>query len=420
MAVFTAILTAHGKINFRNLSRYSPLSQKTYSRQFAKPFEFVAFNRAVINESLGRESERIIVLDASFVSKSGKQTYGLDYFWNGCHRRSEKGLEVSSVAIVDVLRNTGFTLSVRQTDPGDERQMSESKPKQDVVKVNKKKRTVKKKGTKKKGKAKSKKQSSKQAEDVETLTDQYLQHLSDVKPSLLENEKYTVVDGYFSKKKFVDGVRDLDLHQIGKLRCDANMRYLYTGPKREKGSGRHKTYDGKVNWQDLSRFSYIQTQDGIAIYSLVLNHVSLKRNLKAVVLLDHTNKDKKKYAILFSTDKDLSAKTIVRYYKARFQIEFIFRDAKQFTGLCDCQARDQKRLAFHFNASLTTLNLAKTEHLQAQSDTRPIPFSMASVKACYFNTYFLQNIFLMLDLDLNLIKKSPQYQKLRDYGKIAA
>ncbi len=420
MAVFTAILTAHGKINFRNLSRYSPLSQKTYSRQFAKPFEFVAFNRAVINESLGRESERIIVLDASFVSKSGKQTYGLDYFWNGCHRRSEKGLEVSSVAIVDVLRNTGFTLSVRQTDPGDERQMSESKPKQDVVKVNKKKRTVKKKGTKKKGKAKSKKQSSKQAEDVEILTDQYLQHLSDVKPSLLENEKYTVVDGYFSKKKFVDGVRDLDLHQIGKLRCDANMRYLYTGPKREKGSGRHKTYDGKVNWQDLSRFSYIQTQDGIAIYSLVLNHVSLKRNLKAVVLLDHTNKDKKKYAILFSTDKDLSAKTIVRYYKARFQIEFIFRDAKQFTGLCDCQARDQKRLAFHFNASLTTLNLAKTEHLQAQSDTRPIPFSMASVKACYFNTYFLQNIFLMLDLDLNLIKKSPQYQKLRDYGKIAA
>ena len=425
IALFTAILTAHGKINFRNLSRYSSLSQKTYSRQFAKSFEFVAFNRALINEGLGRESERIIVVDASFVSKSGKQTYGLDYFWNGCHRRSEKGLEVSSVAIVDVLRNTGFTLSVRQTDPGDEGQMSKSKPKQDVVKAKKKKtavkkKAVKKKGTKKKGKAKSKKQSSKHAEDVETLTDQYLQHLSDVKPSLLENEKYTVVDGYFSKKKFVDGVRDLDLHQIGKLRCDANMRYLYTGPKREKGSGRQKTYDGKVNWQDLSRFSYIDTQDGIAIYSLVLNHVSLKRNLKAVVLLDHRNKDKKKYAILFSTDKDLDAKTIVRYYKARFQIEFIFRDAKQFTGLCDCQARDQKRLAFHFNACLTTLNLAKMEHLQAQSDTRPTPFSMASVKACYFNTFFLQNIFSMLDLDPNLIKKSPQYQKLRDYGKIAA
>lgn len=422
ITLFTAILTARGKINFRNLSRYSFVSQKTYSRQFAKPFEFVAFNRCVINESLGRgrESERIIVVDASFVSKSGKQTYGLDYFWNGCHRRSEKGLEVSSVAIVDVLKNTGFTLSVRQTEPADERQVSGSKPKQEAGQKDTRKKTSKKTSTKKKGKAKSKRQRAKHEEDEETLTDQYLGHLIDVKPSLLENEKYTVVDGYFSKKKFVDGVRALDLHQIGKLRCDANMRYLYTGPKREHGSGRQKTYDGKVNWQDLSRFSYIETQDGIAIYSLVLNHVSLKRNLKTVVLLDHRNKDKKRYAILFSTDTELDAKTIVRYYKARFQIEFIFRDAKQFTGLCDCQARDQKRLDFHFNASLTTLNLAKMEHLQAQSDTRPIPFSMASVKACYFNTFFLQHIFSMLDLDPNLIKKSSQYQKLRDYGKIAA
>ena len=420
IALFTAILTAHGKINFRNLSRYSSLSQKTYSRQFAKSFEFVAFNRALINEGLGRESERIIVVDASFVSKSGKKTYGLDYFWNGCHRRSEKGLEVSGVAIVDVEKNTGFTLSVRQTEPKDTRPSSDSKSKQEAAKTDKVKKTTQKKRTKKKGKAKSKKQSSKHAEDVETLTDQYLQHLSDVKPSLLENEKYTVVDGYFAKKKFVDGVRDLDLHQVGKLRCDANMRYLYTGPKRAHGSGRQKTYDGKVNWQDLSRFEYIETQEGIDIYSLVLNHVSLKRNVKVVVLLDLRNEDKKRYAILFSTVKDLDAKTIVRYYKARFQIEFIFRDAKQFTGLCDCQARDQKRLAFHFNACLTTLNLAKLEHLQAQSDTRPTPFSMASIKACYFNTFFLQKIFSMLDIDLNLIKKSPLYQKLRDYGKIAA
>jgi len=45
---------------------------------------------------------------------------------------------------------------------------------------------------------------------------------------------------------------------------------------------------------------------------------------------------------------------------------------------------------------------------------------MASIKACYFNTFFLQKIFSMLDIDLNLIKKSPLYQKLRDYGKIAA
>jgi len=43
-------------------------------------------------------------------------------------------------------------------------------------------------------------------------------------------------------------------------------------------------------------------------------------------------------ALLFCTDIDCAALDILRYYKARFQIEFVFRDAKQYTGLCDCQA----------------------------------------------------------------------------------
>jgi transposase len=43
-----------------------------------------------------------------------------------------------------------------------------------------------------------------------------------------------------------------------------------------------------------------------------------------------------KNALLFSTDIHLLPEQIVEYYQARFQIEFIFRDAKQFTGLSDC------------------------------------------------------------------------------------
>ena len=164
LILFTAILTTRGKINFRNLSRYSDLSEKTYSRQFAKSFEFVAFNREVIQEGTGSASERIIVCDASFVSKSGKKTYGLDYFWNGCHSRTEKGLEVSSVAIVDVEKNTGFTLSVRQTQPCEVIQPSCPKPKQASSKSGSVQKTSKKRVTKKKAKAKSKKKPSKQEE----------------------------------------------------------------------------------------------------------------------------------------------------------------------------------------------------------------------------------------------------------------
>jgi len=109
VTLFTAILTTRGKINFRNLSRFSEVSEETYSRHYAKPFEFMAFNREVIDEALGKESERIVAYDPSFITKSGKKTYGLDYFWNGCHRRSEKGLEIATLALVDIEKNIGST-----------------------------------------------------------------------------------------------------------------------------------------------------------------------------------------------------------------------------------------------------------------------------------------------------------------------
>ena len=399
ITLFTTILIARGKINFRNLSRYSHYSERTYARQFDKSFNFMAFNRAIINDCIDQDPDqdpdqdqapaRILALDASFIPKSGNKTYGLDYFFNGCHCKTEKGLEICGVALVDVEENTAYPLSVRQTAPIRETENSQ--------------------------------QGDGDGDgDGENRIDQYLQHLREITPYLNADETYLCVDGFFSKKKFIDGVTNLNLHQIGRLRYDANMRYLYTGPKREKGSGNQKTYDGKVDWQDLSRFTYHHTQDGIALYSQILNHPCFKRNLKVVVLVNEKIKDKKNYVILFSTDPHLEAQSVVTYYKARFQIEFIFRDAKQFTGLSDAQTRDQKRLDFHFNASLTTLNLSKAEHLKTHSDTPTKPFSMTSIKACYFNTFFLEKFFSMFDLDPKHIKKSPQYKYLINYGNIAA
>ena len=198
------------------------------------------------------------------------------------------------------------------------------------------------------------------------------------------------------------------------------MRFFYTGPRRAQGSGNQKTYDGKVDWQDLSRFDYVTEQDGLQLYTQVLNHVSLKRTLRVVVVLDQRNKKKTRYALLFSTDLDLDAVTLLYLYKARFQIEFIFRDAKQFTGLADAQTRQTKRLVFHFNAALTSLNIAKIEQRQAHATDQPMVYSMASVKACYFNALFLQRIFSTFEWDPNWIKKSPHYPSLREFGRMAA
>jgi hypothetical protein len=51
------------------------------------------------------------------VPKSGKHTYGLDRFWNGSHSRTEKGLEISALAWLDISANCAYCLSVEQTPP---------------------------------------------------------------------------------------------------------------------------------------------------------------------------------------------------------------------------------------------------------------------------------------------------------------
>ena len=39
VTLFLTILLMRGKVNFRNMSRYSDLSEKTYSRQFRHTFD---------------------------------------------------------------------------------------------------------------------------------------------------------------------------------------------------------------------------------------------------------------------------------------------------------------------------------------------------------------------------------------------
>lgn len=381
IVLFTTILAARGKINFRNLSRYSDLCEHTYSRNFAKPFDFVGFNRQLIDATFSQEDERILAFDPSFIPKSGRHTFGRDRFWNGRVSRSEKGLEISSLCVVNVSSNQALTLSVQQTHSRNEGE-------------------------------------SNQAGD-DTRVDQYLSHLQLVRSSLAKNEKYLAVDGYFSKEKYITGVTALNLNIIGKLRSDANMRFLYKGSQR-KGPGRKKTYDGKVGWNDLSRFTYAGIDGNVTLYTAVLNHIRFDRNLRVVVLLKHNFGEVSQYVILFSTDTELDPFKIYQFYKARFQVEFLFRDAKQFTGLCDCQARDQRRLHFHFNASLTALNLAKAELINAQETNQPFVCSIASVKALYFNKHFLNRIFSILDFDPTCNKYIDGYQKLLHYGSIAA
>ena len=100
-----------------NLSRYSALSERTYRRHFEQPYEFIGFNQCLIEEVIVPTHFQVGVVDASFVPKSGKATYGIDRFYNGKASRTERGLEISMIAVVDVDQAIGYTLSVQQTPP---------------------------------------------------------------------------------------------------------------------------------------------------------------------------------------------------------------------------------------------------------------------------------------------------------------
>jgi DDE superfamily endonuclease len=396
-----------GKANFTNLSRYGEYSERTYRRQYQKSVDFIPFHAQTIAAAIDPSREQIAAIDCSFISKSGKQTWGLDNFYNGSISKSQKGLEISVIAVVDVSAHQGYTLSVKQTATTDRQPIPDAQP----TKKNKKK-------GKGKGKSKSK---AKTEPVISERVKGYLEQLKTTRSQLPAAVKYLAADSFYSKKSVVDGVVELDLHVVSKLRIDADLRYCYTGVQKPNGAPRK--YDGKVDLSDLSRLALSgELANGTKIYSQVVWHVSLKRKIRIVYLVDQRNPDKQRVALLFSTDTTLDPLRLSKYYKSRFQIEFIFRDAKQFTGLCDCQSRQQQSLDFHFNASLAALNIAKLEQQKTQSDTgedsQPQSFSMATYKRLALNGHLLERFISMLGLDPTLIKSHPNYDRLLQYGSL--
>jgi hypothetical protein len=230
------------------------------------------------------------------------------------------------------------------------------------------------------------------------------------------------VDGYDAKKKYLDEVVSLDLHAITKLRSDADCWVLDTGPHPKRRGARRK-YDGKVDFQVLSRFEDLGTRAAEAhlpLYTAVVWHKTLQRRLRIVVLLNRKDPAKPRCIVLGSTDPALNGHKLIDLYASRFQIEFLFRDRKQFPGLLDCQARAESALDFHFNASLATLNLVRAEDLCMRQGQAPQVFSMASWKQCLFNERLLDLFWEKLALDPTWVKNQSCSAELNTYGAIAA
>ena len=375
--IMLLFLSIKGRLNFLQFGRYGNFGEQRYRQQFEKQFDFLNFNKEItMTHGSGNFA---IAFDPSYISKSGKKTPGRDKFWSGVAGQAKFGLEISGIAAVDIDNKTAFHLEAVQTPTY---------------------KDIENKGM--------------------TLLDWYADIIVQRKDTFLSISNYLVADAYFSKKPFADKIVGANMHLISRFRNDADLKYIYYGEPSGK-KGRPKKYDGKVNLKDIDKnyFKLISKNDQSIIYNATVYSKALKRNIN-LVYEQLIGKNNKAYLLFFSTDLKLDALEILRYYKNRFQIEFLYRDGKQHTGLNDCQARSENKLHFQFNASLTAINLAKVEHWLSIPKNERLAFSMSDIKTMYHNALLLERFIKVFAVKPNKLKNNNNIKELINFGKIAA
>jgi putative transposase len=228
------------------------------------------------------------------------------------------------------------------------------------------------KGTKKKGNSPKKKLgrpigSKNQDKTQVKLTPELLRIQKSIKKQLLILSAlvricHMVLDGHFGNNNALQMVRQCGLHLVSKLRHDAALFFIYDGPQKNKGP--KKKYGSKIDYRSIpDKYLVSQKTEGSVqtrIYQAKMLHKSFAQILN-VVIITKTNLKTGAYAHvnLFSSDLELSYEKIIDYFSLRFQIEFNFRDAKQFWGLEDFMNVKKVPLTNALNLSLFMVNVSQ-------------------------------------------------------------
>ena len=373
-------LSHRGRINFLQMKRQGGMNEKSYRNQYAKPFDWLTFNTQYVGTNCGEEI--VIGFDPSYISKSGKHSHGLGYFYSGCSNQYKRGLEIGSFAAVDIEQNTAYHLLAVQTPSAKRDRINESR----------------------------------------TLIDCYGDLIVERSAELEKVSNILVCDAYFSKSKYVDRVcNETKFEFICRLRDDANLRYIYNGSVK-KGRGRPRKYSGKIDVKNIDkrRIKLVYSDNTKKIYTAIVNSVGLKRDIKLCYvefILSNGNQVNK---LFYSTNLKRCAIQVLKYYQGRYQMEFIFRDAKQYAGLEQFQGRSENKLNFHFNASLTSISIGKGIIRNTIRNNKSIPLSISDVKTELQNRNMLFRIFSIYGFSHKLIKLNKIYKQVLNLGKIAA
>ena len=340
------------KANFTQMGRYGKRCEQCYRQTAERNVDWIEMNMWLsdfaFKEGKGRNA---IAIDPSYIKKSGKHTPYVGTFWSGCAGAVKHGLEILGIGVIDIDLHDCLMLKAVQTtlDNNDDT-------------------------------------------DNMSLYDWYAKILLDNKSVLQRITKILVADSAFSKRPFVDKRQETGFHVISRLRHDAALYYKWDGEPTGK-PGRPRKKGDKINLDniDMSKVKELDLEDNSGkAYAFKAWCKSLQR-MVSLVIHELPNGGRRLY---FSTDENMSGRDVMEYYCTRFQIEFCFRDAKQFVGLTDCQARDTRKLDFAFNSSFTAMNVAKIV-------CKEYGLSMVRLKAMMINAYYAQRIIDVFEKDPN-------------------
>jgi putative transposase len=417
--IVRALLVMTGRITMLGMSRWAGPggSSRTIQRFFATVLPWGLLFWVFFRHHLSCPGDVYLVAgDDVIVTKAGKHTHGLDRFFASLYGKPVPGLAFFTLSLVSVQARRAFPLRVEPVIRSDaEKAASKAKAAAKKVKApSAKRRPGRPKGSKNKPKADG------------TLTPElgriagWLDALLHLIAGLIPLT-YLVLDGHFGNHNALQMARQSHLHLISKLRYDAALYFPYTGPY--AGRGPQRKYGAKVAYDDLP-MQYLKetTVEGhmqTCIYQMQLLHKEFTQPLNVVIIVKmNLHTQARAHVVLFSSDLALAYASLVDYYGLRFQIEFNFRDAKQYWGLEDFMNVTPTGVTNAANLSLFMVNVAY--RLRADVQLYDPDYSVLDLKADWRGYQYVEETIKMLPEKPEPVLLRQILHKVAGLGRIHA
>jgi putative transposase len=383
--VIYGMLISNGRITMLEISRWTETggSYRTIQRLYHTPLLWLQIQWIFFVSQLQQPNHEYIAAgDEVVFGKAGKETYGVGRFFSSLQNRVIPSLSFFVFSVINVKERQSYPIQAVQMVKEKE---ETKKHCPELVEGKDEKKSVKQ-GKRSVGRPKGSKnkKSEKPTLSPELLRIQpVLQAFWAVLKGVLAVQ-YLVMDGHFGNYPSAWMVLQTGLQFVSKLRSDAALYEPFTG--KYCGRGARPKYGDKVDVRKMKK-KYLKSEkreDGIRtqIYQAALLNKGFAFSINVVVILKtNLSTHKQAHIILFSTDLKLPYEKLFDYYTLRFQIEFNFRDAKQYWGLDDFMNVKEEAVTNAANLSFFMVNFSSVL-LRRYRENNP-EFSVLDLKSHY-------------------------------------